>query len=579
MKQPIDVLIVGAGPVGLFAAIELARYRPELNFRIIDKQEKISPFSRAFGLQPRTLETFLHSGIAEPFLTEGTYLKAMNINNDNKIVATIPFLGQQYSAPFSQFPSVLVLSQSKTEVFLNEFLVQRTGRKVERGVELIEYEQKEDRVIVKVKHKLRGDEEELIEAKYLLGCDGAHSSVRKLDRNWKFDGVVVEGNFILADFVADDKCGLPEMISSLFPGLNSIGILPLGQPRHYRLVGNVNESYRVINASSNTAVTHGISEHSNEYPKETPPLLEDIREYLDCSIPNHDIIIKELKWSTFFRVNQRIVENYRHGRVFLCGDAAHCHSPVGAQGLNIGIQDAQCLAYKLSLVLNEHTSNSEAVLNSYSAERHPIASAVLQDTGLATKLFFSSLTRYLLGYLFSLLSFQRYFRSKMLQYSHHYSNSPLLLQTTIKQGALIKAGQYMPDEYIKLDFTGNTTSLFEALKDTRHHLLLFTSNTEVSSKNGIDALLSITKRFKSSVRPVIVAYANMLSGNQLNYLNSLDITVLLETRGDLHRAVGVKDREQALVLVRPDLYVGAAVKFPMEISVLVRFLLSYLKEE
>ncbi|HEX2401362.1 MAG TPA: FAD-dependent monooxygenase [Mycobacterium sp.] len=348
----LPVLVVGAGPTGLMVANELARHgvRP----RIIDRGPAPATTSRALVVQPRTLEIFDDIGVIDQAIEAGNPALSLTITFAKRAVELD--IADQLTGPqnYTAYPALRTLSQTDTERILTEQL-SKQGVEVERGRALTDLTQDGDAVIV----SLRGDDGsmETVPCRWVIGCDGAHSAVRKA-AGIPFAGSTYRDEFIMADAELDWK--LPHGGLYGFPspaGIFAAFSMP-GENR-YRIFGNF---------------PPGPEGPSAEYSE---PSHAEFQAMVDERVPFPAKVIKE-HWVTRYRVHSRTVPRYREGRVFLVGDAAHVHSPAGAQGMNTGIQDAYNLAWKLALV--ERGIADEKLLDTYQAERHPVGVQLLKTT-------------------------------------------------------------------------------------------------------------------------------------------------------------------------------------------------------
>lgn len=341
-----EVLIVGAGPVGLTLAAELARYG--VSVRIADKAAERSDKSKALVVWSRTLEMLDHAGWGADFMAAGLKVAAANIVSGGKAIARID-LGNA-STPH---PYALMLSQSETERLL-EAQLNGLGVQVERGVELLRFEQGPDEVAA-ILHYADGSEEK-VRSLWLVGCDGAHSAVRHGLR-MVFTGDTPPTSWMLAD-VRLQGMRNPDEIEVGWHTDGMLAIFPIAGGRHRVMVdtGSSQSEERLFN-----------------------PSLSDVQAVLDTR-GRGGITASEPNWLSTFRINERKVVNYRERRVFLAGDAAHVFSPAGAQGMNTGMQDAFNLAWKLALVCRGICAE-EPLLDSYSSERSEVGEQVLKTTG------------------------------------------------------------------------------------------------------------------------------------------------------------------------------------------------------
>src|ERR1700761_3002996 len=343
----LDVLIAGAGPVGLTMAMELARYG--LSVRIVDKNEHRTDKSKAIVVWPRTLELLDRVGpeVTERFIHIGLKATSTNMFSGDQQIAHIDL-----STVDSPYKFVLLIQQSETERLLEEQLA-TFGVNVERQVQLEGFVQSADGVTCNLDYS--DGRQETVEADWLIGCDGAHSTVRHTLAK-TFEGSTLLNDWILADLHIAGLDG-PPAISIHWHVDGVLALFPLGGTR-YRLIAD---------AGSSTSTT--IGEHQT-------PTLAQVQQILITRGPK-GVAGSEPVWLSNFTINERKVADYRTGRVFLAGDAAHVHSPAGGQGMNTGMHDAFNLAWKLSLV-SRRMHDSELLLTSYNAERGAVARLVLE---------------------------------------------------------------------------------------------------------------------------------------------------------------------------------------------------------
>lgn len=383
--EELDVLIIGAGPTGLTLALELALQQhghqgKRVKFRIIDREPERSPYSRALVLQPRTLELLARYGF-DNFLTRmldrGKAVTGMTWTFTPTREARFQF--SDMGSDDTEFPLSLNVSQTETERFLLSSLEKELGGDggvpvVERGVEAESVAQDADGATVTLVKTGGGDDagaRETVRCKYVIGADGARSIVRKASTSITFDGKTYPHDFIICDAYLYDTYLPLDRIQINMQG-HFVGIFPVG--------GDV---VRVASMRDPGAELTGV------------PTLEEFQQILSnrgrCGPAVgrlHDPI-----WMTNFRTHCRCASRYRDGRLFIAGDAAHIHSPVGGQGMNAGLQDAINLGWKLSAVLRG--AAHESLLDTYEEERRPIGLDLLRTTDNMFQ-FFAITNRFLI---------------------------------------------------------------------------------------------------------------------------------------------------------------------------------------
>lgn len=343
------VLIVGAGPVGLTMASELARYG--IAVRIVDKSAQRTDKSKALVLWSRTLELLDRGGGSAPFVDAGFKALAVNfLAADGKLMGHVSMETVQ-----SPYPYGLMLPQCDTERLLEERL-RGLGVLVERQVEMTGFTNKEGGVEAVLRHS--DGHEETVSTDWLIGCDGAHSVVRHT-LGVKFSGETLQSDWMLAD-VHMRGYPFPESEASVYWHQDGAFVIFPISPGRFRVLADLPLT-------------------SAERPP--APTLEQVQAIITRRGPP-GLIAYDPIWLAGFRINGRKVTEYRAGRVFLVGDAAHVHSPAGGQGMNTGMQDAFNLAWKLALVI--HGSCKDRLLDSYSPERSYVGDQVLKDAGRLT---------------------------------------------------------------------------------------------------------------------------------------------------------------------------------------------------
>ncbi|MFE3542585.1 FAD-dependent monooxygenase [Nocardia sp. NPDC059177] len=355
-----DVLIVGAGPVGLAAAIEVVRRG--VRCRIVDALTEPPHYAKAVGIQPRTLELFEAMDILREVFDAGIVLRGQ-IVYVNGAEADRLELALPPEVPFG----FLGLPQYETERILRQHLAS-LGTRVERGVRLTGFTQDDDGVDA----VLTGpDGAHTLRTRYLVGCDGAHSTVRKT-LGLSFEGAAFAEQYMLGDVELDWSQPHGYNIRSMHrtDGVTDdvLVCIPLPGRQRYRVSMRVPPELET--SGDGDRIEHGLATGPG-------PSLRDIQSVLDRLAPE-PTTASHLRWSSLFRISHRIVDSYGRGRVFVAGDAAHIHPPTGAQGMNTGIQDAHNLAWKLALAVAEVAAPS--LLASYDAERRPVGTEVVDRT-------------------------------------------------------------------------------------------------------------------------------------------------------------------------------------------------------
>ncbi|NOG69310.1 FAD-dependent monooxygenase [Roseicella sp. DB1501] len=357
-----DVLVVGAGPVGLTMACELARHGRRC--RIIDRMPAPSPYCRAIGVTPRTIEVWEDMGIAREMVDAGLWLTGLR-----SVIHGRPPMDARPDLPAMPF-SQLGLPQYETERLLTAHL-HRFGIGIERGIALTGLTQEAEGVSA----RLAGADGREGEARfrYVIGCDGAHSAVRRA-LGIGFEGEALPMTFMLGDVHIgwDLPYGTAFRALRLHEDAPPDLLVAVPLPEHGR--------YRVTMVAPPELVPAGGTGHGIQAETKGPSLPQ-LQAVADDLLPDRPPL-SDLRWSSIFRISMRLAAHYRVGRCFIAGDAAHIHPPTGGQGMNTGIQDAYNLAWKLALVLDG--AALPALLDSYEAERRPVGAAVIARTTAAT---------------------------------------------------------------------------------------------------------------------------------------------------------------------------------------------------
>jgi 2-polyprenyl-6-methoxyphenol hydroxylase-like FAD-dependent oxidoreductase len=343
------VLIVGAGPVGLTMAAELARYGVPV--RVVDKAAQRTDKSKALVLWSRTLELLDRSGCSAALVAAGHQVTGANIVAGDKTIGHVGLSGVA-----SPYPFALMLPQPETERLLEEHLA-HLGTAVERRVEAIGFAQTQTGVTTILRHP--NGAEEKVETDWLIGCDGAHSMVRH-GLGLSFEGDTLQSDWILAD-VHISGFKIPDTEMAVYWHADGTFVTFPISPGRYRIIADI-------------GVSDGV------HPAD--PILAEVQSIADRRGPG-GLKLSDPIWLSAFRINERKVRDYRSGRALVAGDAAHVHSPAGGQGMNTGMQDAINLAWKLVLA-SRSAQVPEALLASYSAERSAVGEQILKQAGRLT---------------------------------------------------------------------------------------------------------------------------------------------------------------------------------------------------
>ncbi|MFL6285784.1 MAG: FAD-dependent oxidoreductase [Pyrinomonadaceae bacterium] len=386
-----DVLIVGAGPVGLFLANECARRG--LRWRIVEARSTQSAHSKALAIFPRTLEIFDMAGVVRPFLEAANRVTSVSVITHGRTLAHMRFAPEE-----SPYSFIAMVPQDVTERLLVEQL-RRRGGAVEYETSFVSAAPRDDYVSVTLDRKGRRTE---LNAAFVVGCDGAHSAVRHL-LNLPFEGARYDSLFMLADIQTNETLPADEL--QLCPSESGpVAIFPMSATRR-RIVATI------------------------EHAEEEAPSLELVREILKQRAPA-GIEAQALYWSSFFNIHHRQVAQLRVGRMFIAGDAAHIHSPFGGQGMNTGLQDVWNLVWKLDLVL--HGRGNDRLLDSYSAERRPVIKHVIETTDILTRVMgtpnklIQALRDTIIPMVSHLAPFQHAFVERLSELGIAYRGSPIV---------------------------------------------------------------------------------------------------------------------------------------------------------
>jgi len=462
-----DVLVVGAGPTGLMLANQLARRG--VRALIIDRHAGPSVQTRALGVQARTLEIYSRLGIAGRALELGNRATGANIWALGRRAARVP-LGA-IGLDISPYPFLLILGQDDNERLLGDALRDR-GMTVSWNTELVGLAQETDWVRATLRQPDGATRE--ITAAWVAGCDGAHSAVRDLN-GIAFQGAPYEHVFFVADTQATGTM-VPDELNVYLWREGFHLFFPMRGMDHWRVVGILAPELR------------GKKDLAFE------DVIPSVRAEAGSGLS-----FQHCSWFSTYRIHHRRAERFRDRRCFLLGDAAHIHSPVGAQGMNTGLQDAYNLAWKLALVVSGRAG--AALLDSYEDERIPVARLLLSTTDRAFSLIVSDnwlaglfRTRVLVKIMAFAMRFDRVrklaFRT-ISQTGIHYRNSALSESPAGLPDAAPRAGDRFPWLRLKFLADGPAEDLFGILDDTRFNLIVIGQPAPQIALAGLGDLLRI----------------------------------------------------------------------------------------
>ncbi|MCC5602119.1 FAD-dependent monooxygenase [Nostoc favosum] len=509
-----DVLIIGAGPTGLTVANILAHYN--INFRIIDNKNGSSTESKALAVHAGTLELWDKLRIADKAIEQGQKATEVHLLIRGKPARCgLPLLPLTKMAEgFTPYPYLLVLEQSKTERLLIDALAE-FSMQVEWRTELLKLTQTSDETTAIIRHD--DGSEETIAAKWVVGADGASSTVR-YELNLEFKGSTYGQMFCLADIEMTWSLDRDKYYANLYRQ-GMFAFFPMVGKNHYRLIATV---------PPELAAKEKIS-------------VEDIQATLDKH-SGLNIKVHSANWISRYKIHSRIVERFRVRRCFLAGDAAHIHSPAGGQGMNLGIGDAFNLGWKLALVVRGETHSS--LLESYETERMPISYTILNGTDKG--FIFQSTSNPLLQqlrlwighYLPALMTrtgLIKKFLKLIMQLWIHYRTSPIVHQfPEIKKNTnIVQAGDRAPYDFLKNN-ANNPVSIFSLLKVTGHQLLVFEGLWSEEQFEDLESKLR-----------VLIAH----------YSPSICIHLIGKEHHSLHKSYNVNNTS-TLFLIRPDGYIA-----------------------
>lgn len=496
-----DVLIVGAGPTGLTAALVLAQ--SGVRVRVVERDAGPIDESRAVIVHGRTQEFFDKLGLVDEALEKGQPIDGVHILVNGQERGHMPIRGKESETPY-HLP--LVFEQSKTQRLLIAGL-ERAGVAVEWSTEFLGLSQNEGGVTATLRLK---DQEETVHARYLIGADGARSPVRR-GVGIGFEGTTYEHAFFLADVDVDWARGHEQIYANITKD-HFIQFFPMYGDKNFRIIGTL------------TPEQSGWENVS----------LDDVQKIVSES--GVEATLSNDRWTALYRIHKRHVKRFREGRVFLAGDSAHIHSPAGGQGVNMSVQDSVNLAWKLAAVVKGRAG--EALLESYEAERMPIVEQTLRTSDRAFELQATSspfLKRARLAIapiaarlLSTLPGGQNLLFDFVSQIGVGYPKSPIV---EAADGAKeVRAGERAPYGFLEVD--GEKVSLFELFRGVEHQLLFFESEARADFDKRCLEAQAVAAYTRVNAQPIKIRADNVA----------------------LHKTYEVT--EPTVLLVRPDGYIG-----------------------
>ncbi len=524
--ETVDALVAGAGPVGLTMAAELARHG--VSCRIVDKSAAPTDKSKALVVWSRTLELLHDMGPVERFIAAGKPAHRISLYGDGERLAQITLAGVE-----SPYPYALMIPQCETERLLGEHL-RSLGVGVERNVELTGFQNEAEGVTCTLRRTTGADE--TVRVRWLIGCDGAHSTVRHA-LGVAFAGEPEPHDWVLADVHVEGPLPADE-VSIFWHQRGLLAFFPI-PPDRFRVIADL-----------------GLAS-SSDHP--LAPTLSQAQELVDARGPAGLSLLNPV-WLAGFRIHERKVADYSRGRVFLAGDAAHIHSPAGGQGMNTGMQDAYNLGWKLGLVNRGRAAAT--LLESYNVERGAVGTAVLQRAGAMTRAatlqgpVAQGLRNRIVSILLSFGIVQQRMTRMLSEIDINYRGSPLSGENraaarTWRLGGGVSAGDRIPNATLLDPGVRRETTLFEVLRGTKHVLLLLSGpgaeEPAFRTLAGISA--AVARRYGEEIVTHLVAADDSLPSPA-----TWSGSVFCDPKRELHRVLDAG--APAFHLIRPDGYVG-----------------------
>ncbi|WP_295770025.1 FAD-dependent monooxygenase [uncultured Mucilaginibacter sp.] len=502
--SPVKVLIIGAGPSGLMMAAQLLRYG--IQPVIVDSRQGPTQYSKALAVQARSLEIYRQLGIVDAVLKGGKRAEGFNFHYLGKPKGT--FKVAESGVGQTPYPFIHIYEQHKNERVLLDYLTLNSCP-VYWNTTLTALQQGTGVVSARLTNQT---EEYSIVADYLIGADGAHSAVRRW-QHVHFNGDTYNSRYYLADVVLENS---GDDMNMYLTAQGFAAFFPMPGTGAWRIVGNLPD--KLIN-TDNLTIDHVL-----------PALREKLRKQL---------VIKECRWFTTYGLHHRMADKFKIGRCFLIGDAAHIHSPVGGQGMNTGIQDAYNLAWKLAGVIKGHLKAD--VLNSYAAERMPVASRLLKTTDRAFKVIMSRgvvarlIKRFALPALMNWVWKREKFKFEafktLSQTGISYQNSELSLH--LSQLQTVKAGDRLP--FLKIFDE-------KKMQETDLHAWCSKPGFTLITMGPLQELY-------------LFSLAKWITQNYNGWLNFFHLPTSVKNQ-HVYDYFDIKEHQNKTIIVRPDMHIG-----------------------
>jgi 2-polyprenyl-6-methoxyphenol hydroxylase-like FAD-dependent oxidoreductase len=465
MAMDADVLVVGAGPTGLMLANQLARRG--VRVQIVDRHAGPSLQTRALGVQARTLEIYAKLGIVDRALELGKRGTGATLWAQGQKMGRVPLSERGQDA--TPYPYILILGQDDNERIMGEKL-NEMGVQVRWSTELVGLDQNEGGVTAML--KLADGTSQSLRVPWVAGCDGARSAVREMS-GITFPGAPYEHVFFVADVEMTGRMA-PEEVNVYLWREGFHLLFPMRGQDHWRIVGILPEELRGKEDVAFEAVITSLRKEAGA-----------------------ELDFKTCTWFSTYRIHHRSAARFRDRRCFLLGDAAHIHSPVGAQGMNTGLQDAYNLGWKLALVVKGQAG--EALLATYEHERIPVARRLLNTTDRAFKLivadnwlaglFRTKILARIAAFAMSRKAIQDFAFRTVSQIGINYRKSPLSKSSQPLPAAAPQAGDRFPWLRLQLKAGGPVEDLYSKLDDTKFNLIVIGQLLEKTP--GLGGLLNV----------------------------------------------------------------------------------------